>query len=119
MRLPVVHGGPGVASVGRMDSRSSTALARLFHRRVAAGLAMAVTVAVVARLSGAAEPRALGSGFVAFLAIMALGGALGGVVFHYLEPFRHQGRAWGIAVNLAGAFAYCVIVAVAFALGTL
>ena len=46
----------------------------------------------------------------------ALGGAVGGVLFHYLEPLRQQGRGWRIVANVAGALAYFVIVAVTLAL---
>ncbi|MBA4138005.1 MAG: hypothetical protein C0518_11865 [Opitutus sp.] len=88
-------------------------------RRVLTGAAVAALLGlawpVVAAKS--ALPSAGGS-IVRLLTIAALGGAVGGVVFHYLEPLRQQSRGWKITANVAGALGYGVIVAVALALGS-
>lgn len=85
-------------------------------KRVASGAGLAALIGVVflfAQKAAGANglPRA-----VVPLGIVALGGALGGVVFHYLEPLRQQSRAWKIVANVAGALGYVVIVAVALKL---
>ncbi len=85
----------------------------LLLRRAGFCGALAVVLGVIAwmRNGGAAAGSAI-------LSVLALGGALGGVVFHYLEPFRQRSRAWRVAADVAGALGYAVIVGVAFMLGT-
>jgi hypothetical protein len=83
----------------------------LLLRRAGFGGALAVIVGALTWLSGTCA-AAGGNHLVA----MALGGALGGVVFHYLEPLRQHSRAWRIAADVAGALGYLVIVGVALVL---
>lgn len=85
----------------------------LLLRRAGFGGALAALAGASTWLSGTCAAAGGGQ-----LAVMALGGALGGVVFHYLEPFRRRSRAWRIAADVAGALGYAVIVGVAFMLGT-
>lgn len=83
----------------------------LLLRRAGFGGALAVLIGAGAWL--AKRSAATDSGL---LVVLALGGALGGVVFHYLEPFRQRSRAWRLAADIAGALGYVVIVGVAFVL---
>jgi hypothetical protein len=89
----------------------------LLLARVARGALLALALGAIARLilgGGLADAAPM----TLRLAELGPGGALGGVVFHYLEPLRRQSERWKLAANIAGALGYLAIVAVAFALGT-
>lgn len=101
------------ASVGAVTMRGAATL----FRRALVGAGLAAALGGLFRLAGKAGPPDGLAHVGAFLAIGALGGAFGGVLFHYLEPLRQAGRGWRIAANVAGALGYAVIVAVVLVLG--